>query len=154
VGPSGNRSNSREPGCPGQCKARKQRCLLQQDKICNGQWNGDFDRPLAWNRVERLSCKRIPIIPAGHPREYSLPDCLDWRSAIIEASSSSMCMDGSFIRDHTLKVTHSVTVSCVSERDAWFWQKLFVGCVCIAGGVILILHLVKALAQSLVLLVV
>jgi len=35
----------------------------------------------------------IPIIPAGHPRDYSLPDCLDWRSAIIEASS--MCMDGS-----------------------------------------------------------
>jgi len=43
-----------------------------------------------------------------------------------------------FIRDDALKVTHSVAVSCASERDSWFWQKLFVGCVCIAGGVILI----------------
>jgi len=91
-------------------------------------------------KLSAFLANKIPIIPAGHPREYSLPDCLDWRSAIVEASSQ--CMDGSslekFIRDDTLKVTHSVTVSCVSERDAWFWKKLFVGCVCIAGGVILI----------------
>ena len=86
-----------------------------------------------------LSANGLPVVPAGHPREYTLPDCDDWRSGIIDALSTHIeqSLLEQLVHDDALNVAHCTSISYMREQAPWFWCKMILGFVCIAGGAVL-----------------